>query len=138
MKTTVSSVNAWNQKIIDEFRASGGVVGNRQLLLLHTVGAKSQQPRVNPVAYIKDGDRYVVVAAKGGMATNPDWYHNLVAHPQVTVEVGTEKFQAIATIAVEPERTRLYDQMAAVTKGYDKYQQNTTRVIPVILLTRSG
>ncbi|MEP6896298.1 MAG: nitroreductase family deazaflavin-dependent oxidoreductase [Chloroflexota bacterium] len=132
----MSSVNDWNQKIIEEFRTSGGMVGNRQLLLLHTIGAKSGQPRVNPLAYIKDGDRYVVVAAKGGMATNPDWYHNLCAHPQVTVEVGTEKFQALATLPPEPERTRLYNQLAAATKGYDKYQQNTARVIPVILLSR--
>ena len=132
----MSDLNNWNQKIIEEFRTSGGRVGNRQLLLLHTVGAKSQQTRVNPVAYIKDGERFVVVAAKGGMATNPDWYHNLLAHPQVTVEVGTEKFQVLATIPEEPERTRLYDQMAAVTKGYAEYQRKTARIIPVILLTR--
>ena len=132
----MSDVNNWNQKIIDEFRIRGGIVGNRQLLLLHTVGAKTQQPRINPMAYIKDGDRFVIVAAKGGMATNPDWYHNLVAHPQVTVEVGTEKFQALATIITEPERTRLYNQMAALVKGYAEYQRKTTRVIPVILLTR--
>jgi deazaflavin-dependent oxidoreductase (nitroreductase family) len=106
------------------------------LLLLHTIGAKSGEPRINPLAYIKDGGRFVVVAAKGGMAANPDWYHNLAVHPQVTVEVGTQKFQALSVIATEPERTRLYDQMAAATKGYAEYQRNTTRVIPVILLTR--
>ena len=132
----MSNVNDWNQKIIEEFRIRGGIVGNRQLLLLHTIGAKSQQPRVNPLAYIKDSDRFIIVAAKGGMATNPDWYHNLIAHPQVTVEVGAEKFQALAAISAEPERTRLYDQMAAVTKGYAEYQRKTTRIIPVILLTR--
>ena len=132
----MSELNSWNQKIIEEFRIRGGIVGNRQLLLLHTIGAKTQQPHVNPLAYIKDDDRFVIVAAKGGMATNPAWYHNLVAHPQVTVEVGTKKFQALATIAPEPERTRLYDQMAAVTKGYAEYQRKTARVIPVIILTR--
>ncbi len=132
----MSSVNNWNQQIIDEFRIRGGIVGNRQLLLVHTIGAKSGQPRINPLAYIKDGERFVIVAAKGGMATNPAWYHNLVAHPQVTVEVGTEKFQALATLAIEPERTRLYNQMAAVTKGYAEYQRKTARVIPVILLKR--
>jgi len=132
----MSSVNDWNQKIIEEFRIRGGIVGNRQLLLLHTVGAKSGEPRVNPLAYIKDGERFVVVAAKGGMPTHPTWYHNLLAHPQVTVEVGTEKLEALATIPDEPERTRLYNRLAAVTKGYDKYQQNTARIIPVILLTR--
>lgn len=132
----MSSVNNWNQQIIDEFRIRGGIVGNRQLLLLHTIGAKSGQPRINPLAYIKDGERFVIVAAKGGMATNPAWYHNLLAHPQVAVEVGTEKFQAFATLAIEPERTRLYEQMAAVTKGYAEYQRKTARVIPVILLSR--
>jgi len=132
----MSSVNDWNQKIIEEFRIRGGMVGNRQLLLLHTIGAKTQKPRINPLAYIKDGERFVIVAAKGGMATDPAWYHNLLAHPQVTVEVGTEKFQAQAVIATEPERTRLYDQLAAVTKGYAEYQRNTTRIIPVILLSR--
>ncbi|MEP7135253.1 MAG: nitroreductase family deazaflavin-dependent oxidoreductase [Chloroflexota bacterium] len=134
----MSDVNSWNQQIINEFRIRGGIVGNRQLLLLHTLGAKSGQPRINPVAYIKDGERFVIVAAKGGMANNPDWYHNLLAHPQVTVEVGTEKFPALATLATEPERTRLYDQMAAVTKGYAEYQRKTARIIPVILLTRSA
>jgi len=132
----MNALNNWNQKIIEEFRASGGRVGNRQLLLLHTLGAKSQQPRIHPLAYIKDGERFVIIAAKGGMPTHPAWYHNLVAHPHVTVEVATETFQALATVPPEPERTRLYDQMAALVKGYAEYQRQTTRIIPVVLLTR--
>ena len=102
--------NDWNQKVIEEFRANGGKVGGMfegmPLLLLHTIGAKSQQERINPVACMQDGDRYMVFASKGGAPTNPDWYYNLIAQPLVTVEVGTEKFQARATVAEEPERTR--------------------------------
>ncbi len=130
----------WNQAIIDEFRANSGKVGGRfagrTLLLLHTVGARSGQERVNPVAYIRDGDRLVIIASKGGAPTNPDWYYNILAHPLVMVEVGTEQFQARAEIATEPERTRLYSQMVAVMPGFAEYQQKTTRVIPVITLTR--
>jgi len=130
----------WNKNIIEEFRAKGGQVGGmfagRPLLLLHTTGAKSGQPRVNPVAYVTDGDRLVVIASKGGAPTNPDWYYNLVANPLVTVEVGTEKFQARATVAAEPERTRLYKQMVTVMPGFAEYERKTTRVIPVVVLTR--
>jgi deazaflavin-dependent oxidoreductase (nitroreductase family) len=128
-----------NKAIIEEFRANGGKVGgyfaNMPLLLLHTIGAKSQRPRINPVAYTKDGDRFVIIASKGGAPTNPDWFYNVVAHPLVTVEVGTEKFQAQAMIPAEPERTRLYDQMAAARPNFAEYQRKTTRRIPVIVLT---
>ena len=105
------------------------------MLLLHTKGAKSQQERINPVACIKDGDRLAVIASKAGAPTHPDWYFNIVANPQVTVEVGTENFQALASVAEEPERTRLYNQMVEVMPGFDDYRRNTTRVIPVIVLT---
>ena len=135
----MSEANERNKKIIDEFRANGGKVGGRfegkTLLLLHTKGAKSGQERVNPVAYVRDGERLVIVASKGGAPTNPDWYYNLIANPLVTVEVGTEKFQARPTVAEEPERTRLYDQMVAMMPGFDDYRRKTTRVIPVIVLT---
>ena len=107
----------------------------RSLLLLHTKGAKSQQERINPVACIKDGDRLAVIASKGGAPTHPDWFYNVVANPLVTVEVGTEKFQARATVTKEPERTRLYNQMVEVMPGFDDYRRKTTRVIPVIVLT---
>jgi len=132
--------NERNQGIIQEFRANGGKVGGRfegrTLLLLHTIGAKSGEPRINPVACINDGDRLVVIASKGGAPTNPDWYHNLLANPLVTVETGSEQFQARATVAVEPERTRLYDKMVAMMPGFAEYREKTTRVIPVIILTR--
>ena len=136
----MATQNDRNQAIIDEFRANAGKVGGpfagRTLLLLHTVGAKSGQPRVNPVAYVRDGDRLVVIASKGGAPTNPDWYYNLIANPLVTVEVGTEQFQVRAAIAAEPERTRLYGQMVAVMPGFADYERKTTRVIPVFILTR--
>jgi deazaflavin-dependent oxidoreductase (nitroreductase family) len=122
---------------MEEFRANGGVVKGRgrTVLLLHTIGAKSGKERVNPVAHIRDEDRYVIIASKGGAPNNPDWYYNIVAIPLVTVEAGTEKFQAKATIAEEPERTRLYDQMAAVLPSFAEYRKKTTRDIPVIVLT---
>lgn len=135
----MSDLNERNMKIIDEFRSNDGKVGGpfegKTLLLLHTVGAKSEQERINPVACIKDGNRLAVIASKGGAPTNPDWYYNVVANPLVSIEVGTEKFQARASVAEEPERTRLYDKMVEVMPGFGDYRRNTTRVIPVIVLT---
>jgi deazaflavin-dependent oxidoreductase (nitroreductase family) len=136
----MNSPNNWNQAIIDEFRANSGNVGGpfagKTLLILHTIGAKSGQEHINPVAYVRDGDRIVIIASKGGAPTNPDWYYNILANPRVTVEVGTEQFQAQAAVASEPERTRLYNKMVEMMPGFAEYQQKTTRVIPVITLTR--
>ena len=133
-------MNNYNQTIIEEFRAHGGKVsgqfGGGNLLLLTTTGAKSGQSRVNPLVYTTDGDHYIIVASKAGAPTNPDWYHNILAHPEVTVEVGAERFQARATIAEGEERTRLYDQMASHMPGFAEYQRNTTRQIPVVVLER--
>lgn len=130
----------WNKVIIEEFRANGGKVGghfeNMTLLLLHTTGAKSGLPRLNPAAYISDGDRLVNVASKGGAPTNPDWYYNLVSNPQVSVEVGTEQFQALAVVMEEPERSELFEKMAAKYPGFAEYPRKTTRVIPVVTLSR--
>ena len=132
----------WNKAIIDEFRANAGKVGGqfagRTLLLLHTTGAKSGETRVNPLVYIPDGERYVVIASKGGAPTNPDWYYNLSANPEVTVEVGSEKFQAVAQVTAEPERTHLYEKMESVNPGFSEYKSKTTRSIPVITLTRKA
>jgi len=139
MSVTKERIN-WNQKIIDEFRANDGKVGGRfegrTLLLLHTTGAKSGKERVNPVAYTRDGERYVVIASKGGASDNPDWYYNILAHPRLTVEVGTETFEVEARVTEEPERTRLYDKMVETFPGFDDYRRRTERVIPVIVLTR--
>ena len=135
----MSEANERNKIIIDEFRANDGKVGGRfegkTLLLLHTKGAKSGQERINPVACIRDGDCLAVIASKGGADTHPDWYYNVTANPLVTIEVGTEKFQARASAAEEPERTRLYNKMIEVMPGFDDYRRKTTRVIPVIVLT---
>ena len=131
-----------NQKIIEEFRANGGVVGGyfkgQTVLLLHTTGAKSGLERVNPVVTFRDDDRYVIVASKGGAETHPDWYHNLVANPNVTVEIGTETFKAQAAITEEPERTELYSKIEATNPAFTKYKAKTKgiRVIPVITLNR--
>lgn len=132
----------WNKATIDEFRANKGKVGGyfagANLLLLHTKGAKSGLDRVNPVMYFIDGDRYVVIASKGGADTNPDWYHNLLAHPEVTVEVGTEQFPATAAAASEPERTKLYEKMESISSGFTEYKHKTSRIIPVVTLTRKS
>lgn len=135
-----SEINDFNQKVISEFRANQGKVGgqyaNRPLLLLTTTGAKSGKTYTNPLAYTKDGNRFVVIASFGGGPKNPSWYHNLVAHPEVTVEVGSERFQARATVATGEERQRLYDRQAEQMPAFAEYQKKTTRQIPVIVLTR--
>ena len=141
----MSTANEWNERnkaVIEEFRANKGQTGGplitRPLLLLHTTGAKSGLARVNPLVYMADDDRYVIIASKGGAATHPDWYHNLVANIEVDVEVGAEKFQAQATIAEEPERSQLYERMATEHPFFAEYQRQTKRTIPVIILTRKG
>jgi deazaflavin-dependent oxidoreductase (nitroreductase family) len=132
--------NDWNRQTIEEFRANGGKVGGmwegRPLLLLTTTGAKSGQRRTNPVMYLRDGDRLLVFASKGGAPTNPDWYHNLVAHPEVTVEVGTENYEATATPLTGEERDRLFAEQAGLYPQFGEYQARTTRKIPVIALER--
>ncbi|MCP4428477.1 MAG: nitroreductase family deazaflavin-dependent oxidoreductase [Chloroflexi bacterium] len=129
-----------NKQVIEEFRANGGKVGGHfaamKLLLLHTTGAKSGKLRINPAACMADGDRYVIIASKAGAPTHPDWYHNLVANPEVKVEVGTEQFHALATVAEEPEWSELYDKMSALYPFFSEYKDKTTRIIPVIVLTR--
>jgi deazaflavin-dependent oxidoreductase (nitroreductase family) len=136
----MSNPNDWNSAIIKEFRGNAGKVGGpfegKTLLILHTIGAKSGQERINPVAYTTDGDRFVIIASKGGAPTNPDWYYNIVANPQVTVEAGTEQFTARASISTEPERTRLYNKMVETMPGFADYKNKTTRIIPVIILSR--
>lgn len=131
-----------NRRVIEEFRASGGRVGgqnaDRPLLLLTTTGARSGKPYTTPVMYLPDGERLVVFATKGGASTSPDWYHNLVAHPAVGVEVGTESFEARASVAMGAERDELYARQAALYPIFAEYQQKTTRKIPVVILDRIG
>jgi len=134
--------NEFNRQLIEEFRANGGkvsgVFAGAPLLLLTTTGARSGQPRVAPLAYTTDDSRWVVIASKGGAPTHPDWFYNLRADPEVTVEVGTESFPARATITMGAERQRLFDQMAARMPNFAEYQRNTVRQLPVIVLERAG
>ena len=132
----------WNSSIIEQFRAKGGKgipnFGDR-LLLLTTRGAKSGKPHTTPLAFTRDGDRYVVIASKGGAPTHPDWYHNIVKYGEAEVEVGTERFHARATaLASGPEHDRLYEQQAQVMPGFREYQERATRIIPVIVLERDA
>jgi deazaflavin-dependent oxidoreductase (nitroreductase family) len=128
----------WNSKIIEEFRANGGRVGGQfegaPLLLLHTRGAKTGQERVNPVMYQKVDGGYAVFASKGGAPTNPDWYYNVLAHPRVTAEIGTDKAEFVAREAKDGERERIWNAQKAAWPGFADYERKTTRQIPVIIL----
>ncbi|GCE09869.1 hypothetical protein KDAU_71980 [Dictyobacter aurantiacus] len=123
--------------MIKEFRANGGKVeGWAPLILLTTKGARSGQERIIPLMYVPDGDRILAVASKGGNPKHPDWYLNILAHPEVTVEVGNEKFTTAAKILTGEERARAYKRAAEVFPPYAEYQQKTSREIPVIALDR--
>lgn len=130
----------YNQQVIETFRANQGEVrGPNRLILLTTTGAKSGKQRTTPIAYSTDGDTLVIAASKGGAPVNPDWYFNLVANPIVTVELGTETFQARAiVVADEAERQRLYTHHAELMPGFADYPAKTDRKIPIILLERLG
>jgi deazaflavin-dependent oxidoreductase (nitroreductase family) len=132
----------FNQRTIAEFRAShcrvGGNLAGAPLLLLHTAGARSGQSRINPVMYLADGDRYLVFASKAGSDRNPDWYWNLRASPDVTIEVGDETIAVHATELAGTERDEKYRIQSERYPGFGAYQQKTSRTIPVIALTRSG
>src|SRR3954451_21507895 len=130
----------WNARIIEEFRAKNGR-GVSQfgdgLLLLTTRGAKSGKQHTTPLAYTRDGDRIVVIASMGGAPKHPAWYHNILANPEVELEVGGEKFSARATpIPSGSERDRLYAAQVAVMPGFAEYEKATTRKIPVVVLKR--
>ena len=136
----MTTMNDWNGPIIKEFRENGGKVGGyfegAPVLLLTTKGAKTGKTRVNPVMYLSGGDRMFVFASKGGAPTDPDWYHNLVANPDATVEVGIETFPAKATVIFGKERDEIYAKQAALYPGFAEYERKTTRKIPVIALAR--
>jgi deazaflavin-dependent oxidoreductase (nitroreductase family) len=136
----MSEYNDFNQKVIADFRANGGKVGppfeGAPMLLLTTKGAKSGQSRTTPLVHTTDGDRIVVIASKAGAPTNPAWYHNLVANPTVTLEIGTEKLEAKATVVTGAERDRLYAAQAALMPGFAEYETKTTRKIPVVVFER--
>jgi deazaflavin-dependent oxidoreductase (nitroreductase family) len=128
-----------NQGIIDEFRANAGKVGGffegADMLLLHSVGAKTGTERTNPLLYLTDGRRFIVIASYGGAPHNPDWYHNLLANPEVTIELGTKTRRAVASRVPDAERDRLYAEMADRRPQFAEYERKTTRRIPVVALT---
>jgi deazaflavin-dependent oxidoreductase (nitroreductase family) len=128
----------WNSKIIEEFRANRGKVGGQfegaPLLLLHTVGARTGQQRVNPMMYLPVPDGYAVFASKGGAPTNPDWYHNVLAHPRVTAEIGAATVELEARVAEGEEREQIWSAQKAAYPGFADYEGKTTRQIPVIVL----
>jgi deazaflavin-dependent oxidoreductase (nitroreductase family) len=130
----------FNRGVIEEFRANQGRVGGpfegAPMMLLTTTGAKSGQARTSPVVYTRDGERFVIVASKAGAPTHPDWYHNLVANPEVIVEVGEDTFSARAVVTAGDERARLYEAHAALMPNFAEYARNTTREIPVVALER--
>jgi deazaflavin-dependent oxidoreductase (nitroreductase family) len=135
-----ASMSDWNRSIIEEFRANSGKVGGNfegaPLLILRTTGAKTGEPRFNPMMYLADGDRLLVFASKSGAPTNPDWYHNLVANPRASVEVGTETFDVDAEVLTGEERDRFYAIQAERYPGFADYERKTDRVIPVMALRR--
>jgi len=133
-------MNDYNRQLIEEFRANrnkaGGPFDGRPLLLLTTTGAKSGQRRTTPMMYISDGDRLLVIASNAGALAHPDWYYNLAAHPEVTVEVGTETFDATAVVTEGAERHRLWTRIVELYPFFAEHQAKTTRQIPVIALSR--
>jgi deazaflavin-dependent oxidoreductase (nitroreductase family) len=129
----------FNTGIIKEFRANEGKVGGpfegAPVLLLHHTGAKSGTERVNPLVYQPlDGGRYAIFGSKGGADTNPDWFHNLVAHPRTTIEVGTDTVAVVSRVAEGPERETIWSAQKVAAPGFAEYESNTTRQIPVIVL----
>jgi len=133
-------MNAWNRQIMEEFHANAGKVSGPfegvTLLLLTTTGARSGKRRTLPLGYMPDGDRLIIFATRGGLPTNPDWYHNLLAHPEATVEVGTETFDVTAVVITGEERDQLYARQVERAPVFAEYQAKTTRKIPVIALER--
>jgi deazaflavin-dependent oxidoreductase (nitroreductase family) len=129
----------YNATVIAEFRSNHGKVGGSfegaPLLLLHSVGAKSGETRVNPMMYLADGDRYLVFASKAGADTHPDWYHNLLAHPDAQIEVGDDTLRVRAAPLEGAERNEKYTEQAARYPGFADYERMTDRVIPVVALT---
>ncbi|MDD7968491.1 nitroreductase family deazaflavin-dependent oxidoreductase [Actinomycetospora lemnae] len=130
----------WNQQIIDEFRANEGRVGGNfegaPLLLLHHIGRKSGTERVTPMMYQAVGDSYAVFASKAGADTHPDWYHNLLAHPDVSAEIGTETVELRARDLAADERSPIWEKQKQDYPGFAGYESKTDRTIPVVLLER--
>ncbi len=115
----------------------GATLGGRPMLLLRTVGRRTGQPRTAALLYVRDGDAYVVIASKGGSPRHPGWFHNLIAKPDVEIQVGRERIAVRARVAEGKERSRLWARADEVNRGqYAEYQSRTNRVIPVVVLER--
>lgn len=138
--TDKASLDAFNNAIIEEFRANDGVVGGpfegATLLLLTTTGAKSGQPRLSPLAYLTIDGAMVIVGSKAGADTNPHWVHNLRANPRAHVEVGTEAYDVVARELPEDERDATYPRIVALAPGFGDYEKKTDRKIPLFELQR--
>jgi deazaflavin-dependent oxidoreductase (nitroreductase family) len=130
--------NDFNTRIIEEFRSNGGKVGgtfaHSNLLLLHSQGAKSGAERISPLAYQKVGEDYAVFGSKGGAPANPAWYHNLLAHPETTIEVGTEVIDVTARVADPEEREIIWKRQKENAPNFAEYEKKTSRQIPVVIL----
>jgi deazaflavin-dependent oxidoreductase (nitroreductase family) len=134
-------MKAFNAALIEEFRANNGKVGGpfegRPVVLITTTGAKSGRKITLPLVYLQDGDKRYIFASKAGSPKNPDWYHNLVANPTVTVEIGSETYDATAKVITGADRDRVYAKQVAEMPTFGEYQEKTTRVIPVVELVRT-
>jgi deazaflavin-dependent oxidoreductase (nitroreductase family) len=142
MKSFNADPRAFNRNLIAEFRANGGKVtsipSNGRLFLLTTTGARSGQPHTVPLGFARDGDRLVIIASNNGAPKAPAWYHNLVANPEVTVEVGTDTYQARASVAEGAERQRAEDVLATQLPFLAEHEQRAGRQIPIVVLERVG
>jgi deazaflavin-dependent oxidoreductase (nitroreductase family) len=137
MARTAAEWQAENEKVIREFRSQRGRTSRRNpVILLTTTGRRTGRPLVTPLNFSEDGERLVVIASAGGSEQHPAWFLNLAANPDVTIEHGAETFQAVATVAEEPERTRLYDQQARRMPFFDAYRRRAAREIPVVVFER--
>lgn len=132
----------WNRGVIEEFRANAGKVGGQfegaPVLLLTTTGARTGNRHTTPMMYLEEDGHLYVFASKAGAPTSPDWYHNLVANPTVTVEIGSDTYEATATPVEGEERDRIYAEQAKRYPGFAEYQEKTARIIPVVELTRKS
>jgi deazaflavin-dependent oxidoreductase (nitroreductase family) len=137
----MTDFNEFNRGVIEEFRTNGGTVGGvfagAPMILITHRGAKSGKQYTSPLVYTRSGDDYVIIASKGGAPDDPQWFRNIVANPDVIVEVGTERFDARARVAEGAERDRLYRAQADLMPNFAEYANKTSRTIPVVVLERT-
>ena len=141
MMTDAVDRNAFNRSVIEEFRANEGKVGGMfagaPMILITHKGAKSGKEYTSPLVYTRDADNVVIIASKGGAPEDPQWFRNLVANPDVTVEIGTEKYAGHARVAAGAERDRLFRAQADLMPNFDEYASKTSRTIPVVVIERA-